>query len=79
MKTNLLRWSGLVILILPLILGAYPLAGYAKKGGGSPGGFEKGEKKGWGESEVPPGYSHGEKKGWEGKDTPPGLTPGEEE
>lgn len=40
---------------------------------GMPGGFEKGEKKGWGESQVPPGWSKGQKKGWGEADLPPGL------
>lgn len=51
---------------------------YAKKPGGMPGGFEKGEKKGWGESKTPPGWSKGEKKGWNDEGVPPGLKTEEE-
>lgn len=51
--------------------------GFAKgKGGrtkGMPAGFEKGEKKGWGESSVPPGWGKGDKKGWGEASLPPGL------
>lgn len=57
------------------VLALGPSAFAKGKGGekGLPGGFEKGEKKGWGESKTPPGWSQGEKKGWGEKDMPPGL------
>lgn len=44
-----------------------------KDGGGMPGGFDKGEKKGW-EGDEPPGWSKGEKNGWDDTDMPLGLT-----
>lgn len=33
-----------------------------------PPGWEKGEKTGWGDSEVPPGWEKGEKRGWTKED-----------
>lgn len=33
-----------------------------------PPGWEKGEKRGWGDSEVPPGWEKGEKTGWTKED-----------
>lgn len=41
--------------------------------GKTPAGFEKGEKKSWGDREVPSGWSKGEKAGWGDSDRPPGL------
>ena len=65
-------WIFMMFLVAALILNAVPA--FAKRGGGgSPGGFSHGEKKGWGENETPPGWSHGEKKGWDDEDMPPGL------
>lgn len=42
------------------------------------GGFEKGEKKGWGDSKTPSGWEKGKKKGWHGEKTPPGFVVGTE-
>ena len=68
-------WVRASILICALVFGftmnASPV--FAKKSGyGTPGGFGKGEKKGW-EGDKPPGWSHGKKKGWKGQGLPPGL------
>lgn len=62
----------MAVMVTPLVFG--PSLVYAKgKQEGMPKGFEKGKKKGWGESKVPPGWTKGEKKGWDGKEVPPGL------
>lgn len=61
------------LVICFLFTGSLAFAKGSGKGKGMPGGFEKGEKKGWGESQVPPGWSHGKKKGWDDKKMPPGL------
>jgi hypothetical protein len=37
-----------------------------------PEGYEKGQKKGWGEGQTPPGWEKGQKKGWGEGQTPPG-------
>lgn len=79
MKTQSIPLGLLAVL---LILGG-PHA-LAKKGGGSPKGWTKGEKTGWDgnqkppglarkEGGAPPGWTQGEKTGWEGGETPPGL------
>lgn len=72
MKNQIFRMIGVMAILLPFLFVSLPA--FAKgKGGGMPGGFEKGEKKGWGESKVPPGWSKGEKKGWGEEEVPPGL------
>ena len=58
-------------IILSFTLGV-PLAFAKGKGGGTPEGFGKGEKKGW-EGDQPPGWTQGEKKGWGEGGMPPGL------
>ena len=58
-------------IILSFTLGV-PLAFAKGKGGGTPEGFGKGEKKGW-EGDKPPGWAQGEKKGWGEAGMPPGL------
>ena len=70
MKDRMILKLSLLMILLSFVLSC-PMA-FAKKEG-MPGGFEKGQKTGWGESQVPPGWSHGEKKGWDGQTTPPGL------
>jgi len=63
-------------LALAIAIGMNSVPAFAKShgagGGGMPGGFGKGEKKGW-EGDKPPGWSHGEKKGWGDAGMPPGL------
>lgn len=71
-KKGWVRGGG-IALALAIVLMNAPSA-FAKKGGGggTPGGFDKGEKKGW-EGDRPPGWSQGEKKGWGDSEMPPGL------
>jgi len=54
----------MLLLSAALVLSAAPAFAKKPEGGAMPAGFEKGNKKGWGESEVPPGFAKGEKKGW---------------
>lgn len=74
MKFRAVNVWGILLPFLFVLLTGPEVFAKGKSGGGTPSGFEKGEKKGWGESEVPPGWSHGEKKGWGEAGTPPGLT-----
>ncbi len=71
-----IRWGTIAVLVASLWLGG-PLFALAKErqegAGPTPAGFEKGEKKGWQESEVPPGWGQGEKTGWGDREMPPGL------
>lgn len=71
-KRGWIRWGGIALALAIVLMNAPSV--FAKKdgGGGMPGGFGKGEKKGW-EGEVPPGWSQGEKKGWGDSEMPPGL------
>ncbi len=75
MKTNGTR-MGMLALALTMAVGMNSVPAFAKEhgasGGGMPGGFGKGEKKGW-EGDKPPGWSHGEKRGWGDAGMPPGL------
>ena len=70
MKKARITWC--LMLALALLLSGTPGALAKGKGDGGPGGFDKGEKKGW-EGDRPPGWSQGEKKGWGEGDMPPGL------
>ncbi len=70
---NILKVLVLIFAFLGLVFNVDPAMAKPGKKGGSPTGFSKGKKKGWGESETPPGWSKGKKKGWGDEDTPPGL------
>lgn len=69
-------WVSAVALLVSTL--CFPASALAKAhgagaGGGVPGGFSHGTKKGWNGEKTPPGWSHGKKKGWGDTGTPPGL------
>jgi hypothetical protein len=74
----------IAVAVLALAVGTSGVLAQGKgKSGGSPGfqgnsmppNWDKGERKGWKESDTPPGWTNeqGQRKGWNGQNVPPGF------